>query len=155
MGWFADQCDGSRLQVLLSDDTLRKLRNETWLPLPPFTTSSRLTVRPFEHTLSVFPKSSRYTSTTSHWKILSRWKNADENAKTEKGQAVPLEEYKGKVVLIVNTASKCGFTPQYKGLEELYKSIKEKHGKITLILPPYFLGTSHPPTHLSACNAKS
>lgn len=52
----------------------------------------------------------------------------------ERGQEVPLADYKGKVVLIVNTASKCGFTPQYAGLEKLYKSIKEKHPDDFVIL---------------------
>jgi len=52
----------------------------------------------------------------------------------KKGSAVPLSDFKGKVVLIVNTASKCGFTPQYEGLEKLYKDIKEKHGDDFTIL---------------------
>lgn len=50
----------------------------------------------------------------------------DYTMKDIKGRDVPLSEYKGKLVMIVNIANKCGFTPQYKGLEKLYSSYKDK-----------------------------
>ena len=46
----------------------------------------------------------------------------DFSVNTISGDTVSLENYRGKVLLIVNTASKCGFTPQYTGLEKLYKN---------------------------------
>lgn len=50
----------------------------------------------------------------------------DFSARTIKGEDKSLRDYEGQVLLVVNTASKCGFTPQYTGLEELQKSYKDK-----------------------------
>ncbi|WP_172197663.1 MULTISPECIES: glutathione peroxidase [Saccharibacillus] len=47
-------------------------------------------------------------------------------ARTSKGDEVKLADYRGKVVLIVNTASKCGFTPQFQGLQELYDKYHDR-----------------------------
>jgi glutathione peroxidase len=48
------------------------------------------------------------------------------NLKTIDGKPMPMAQYKGKVVLLVNTASMCGFTPQYEGLQQLHDSYKAK-----------------------------
>ncbi len=55
-------------------------------------------------------------------------------AKSLQGKQVKMDAYKGKTVLIVNTASKCGLTPQYAGLENLYRKYKDK-GLVILGFP--------------------
>jgi len=59
------------------------------------------------------------------------------------GKAIPLSKYKGKVLLVVNVASKCGNTPQYEGLEALYRRYKEK-GFVILGFPANNFGQQEP-----------
>jgi glutathione peroxidase len=50
----------------------------------------------------------------------------DFTASSLAGEAIPLKRYEGQVLLIVNTASQCGFTPQYRGLQELYQAFSPR-----------------------------
>ncbi len=67
------------------------------------------------------------------------------NARSIDGQEVPLASYKGQVVLIVNVASKCGFTAQYEGLEALYQKFKAQ-GFTILGFPCNQFGAQEPGT---------
>ena len=59
------------------------------------------------------------------------------------GKEVPLSKYKGKVLLVVNVASKCGLTPQYAGLQALYTD-KKKDGLVILGIPANDFGSQEP-----------
>jgi len=61
------------------------------------------------------------------------------------GKETSLEDYRGKAILVVNTASKCGFTPQYKGLEKLYEEYADK-GLVVLGFPCDQFGHQEPGT---------
>lgn len=60
-----------------------------------------------------------------------------------KGQAIDFEAFKNKTILVVNTASKCGFTPQYEGLEKLHQKYKDK-GLIIIGTPCNQFGKQEP-----------
>jgi glutathione peroxidase len=65
------------------------------------------------------------------------------SARTIDGKSRKLADYKGKVLLVVNTASQCGFTPQYKGLEAIYRQFKDR-GFAVLGFPSNQFGQQEP-----------
>jgi len=67
----------------------------------------------------------------------------DFTARTLQGKEVPLSDYRGQALMIVNTASKCGFTPQYEGLEKLYRATHDK-GLAILGFPCNQFGSQEP-----------
>lgn len=75
----------------------------------------------------------------------------DFTVKDNQGNDVSLDQYKGKVLLIVNTATECGFTPQYGGLEELYKTYKDQGFEI-LDFPSNQFGGQAPGTDTEIAN---
>lgn len=67
------------------------------------------------------------------------------SADSLQGKAVKMSKFKGNVVIVVNTASKCGFTPQYEGLEQLYREYKDR-GLVILGFPCNQFGNQEPGT---------
>ena len=75
------------------------------------------------------------------------------SAQSLDGREVPLSEFAGKVLLVVNTASQCGFTPQYAGLQALYDQYKDR-GFAVLGFPCNQFGAQEP-VSASRCSARS
>ena len=79
--------------------------------------------------MSIFP----FFATSAKEKVQTE-KFYNFSVKSLEGKQISMSQYKGKVVLVVNVASKCGFTPQYEGLEKLYKNFQDK-GLVILGFP--------------------
>lgn len=73
----------------------------------------------------------------------------DFTVKARNGELIDFADFKGKAILVVNVASKCGFTPQYEGLEKLYKSYADK-GLVIIAFPCNQFGSQEPDVQTQA-----
>ncbi|MCA8924851.1 MAG: glutathione peroxidase [Planctomycetes bacterium] len=90
------------------------------------------------------------------WANPEEGKVHDQTVRSIDGEDVELSTYKGKVMLVVNVASQCGYTSQYKGLEELHRAFKDK-GLVVLGFPCNDFGKQEPGTEAeikSFCESK-
>src|SRR5438270_6071414 len=79
--------------------------------------------------------------------LMAAGKNVfDYSLNTIDGQSAPLSAYKGKVVMLVNVASRCGFTPQYTALEAIYEKYKDR-GFVIVGIPANNFGAQEPGTN--------
>ncbi|NOT59320.1 MAG: glutathione peroxidase [Acidobacteria bacterium] len=85
------------------------------------------------------------TATTKAGETMSAKSVYDFTLKTIEGKPMKLDSLKGKVVLLVNVASKCGYTPQYTGLQALYKKYQDQ-GLVVLGVPANNFGGQEPGT---------
>jgi glutathione peroxidase len=88
------------------------------------------------------------TSMPEDTKLADKWKETSFfslKSTSLDGKPVALKEYEGKVVLVVNVASKCGLTPQYEGLEKLYRELKDKD-LVVIGFPSNDFGNQEPGT---------
>ncbi len=98
---------------------------------------------PLAASISLLASASLVAETTAQGTPVSVY---DFQVKTIDGKDASLAAYKGKALLIVNTASKCGYTPQYAGLEALYEKYKGK-GLVVLAFPSNNFGGQEPGTN--------
>ncbi|WPH02428.1 Glutathione peroxidase [Acrodontium crateriforme] len=103
---------------------------------PPLFAASSVICKPRQHrVISLAPPTPRHPHRIAAYSttMASAASFYDFKPKDKKGAPYDLNQLNGKVVLVVNTASKCGFTPQFEGLEKLYKEIKATNADFEIL----------------------
>ncbi|KAG0227841.1 Glutathione peroxidase 2 [Actinomortierella wolfii] len=110
-----------------------------------FSTASATTLSPGETTTSTPTSNNNTSSTDKNNMPVDVNSFFDLKAKNKAHQEISMKDFENKVILVVNVASKCGFTKQYAGLEELYKKYKDR-GLVVIGFPCNQFGGQEPGT---------